>query len=481
MVGVLPAGEKVPLGRCSRGCCSSPATTRRPRSPSTTPARCRGFVQRMNDEAERLGLDCTRFTTPHGLEDEGNYSCPRDLADAGPRRPRQRRGSPRSRAATASACRFPVEGGVLELYNNNPFIRAGDPTITGAEDRLHRRRRPLLRDHRRARRPRARRRPARLARPARAGPEAARARRGSAVSDAGRSARVAAVARSRPTTVRSCRCPRRPMPLRFDGGWRKRWRCDRRVRRGADRLRGTRPGRRRWARRFWAILDRASGELLERTRMRMPGRARRGLERGLGGGGLGARLRRARRDHADRLRARSARQAPRSARATWAECVCPNGEGAYVWTRKRVAPDRRATSRLPGGRRIRETMRGDRGRVGRLPPPAHGLVLVGRRRDARPTAGSSAGTSSRASTTRRRAQRAGDLGRRRGVPREPGPVELRRPRRRSPSRTARGSTSGPRPSAPSARTSSSSATATASRSAPSAARSTGSSSPRASA
>jgi hypothetical protein len=42
---------------------------------------------------------------------------------------------------------------------------------------------------------------------------------------------------------------------------------------------------------------------------------------------------------------------------TWAECVCPNGEGGYVWTRKRVAPvDVDVT--LPGGRRVAATMRG---------------------------------------------------------------------------------------------------------------------------
>ena len=38
------------------------------------------FVARMNREARRRGLDCTRFSSPHGLADAGNYSCPRDLA-----------------------------------------------------------------------------------------------------------------------------------------------------------------------------------------------------------------------------------------------------------------------------------------------------------------------------------------------------------------------------------------------------------------
>ncbi len=29
--------------------------------------------------------------------------------------------------------RFPIEGGYLDLYNNNPFIRAGVPGITGVK------------------------------------------------------------------------------------------------------------------------------------------------------------------------------------------------------------------------------------------------------------------------------------------------------------------------------------------------------------
>jgi hypothetical protein len=41
----------------------------------------------------------------------------------------------------------------------------------------------------------------------------------------------------------------------------------------------------------------------------------------------------------------------------WAECVCPNGEGGYVWTRKRVAPVEVDVT-LPGGRRVTATMRG---------------------------------------------------------------------------------------------------------------------------
>lgn len=40
----------------------------------------RRFVRRMNETAARLGLECSRFASPHGLIGRGNHSCPRGLA-----------------------------------------------------------------------------------------------------------------------------------------------------------------------------------------------------------------------------------------------------------------------------------------------------------------------------------------------------------------------------------------------------------------
>ena len=73
------------------------------------------FVERMNRRRRRLGLRCSHFTSPHGLQDEGNYSCPRDLAtlaraDLAERARRARSSAPttpasrsRSRAATSTS------------------------------------------------------------------------------------------------------------------------------------------------------------------------------------------------------------------------------------------------------------------------------------------------------------------------------------------------------------------------------------------
>jgi serine-type D-Ala-D-Ala carboxypeptidase (penicillin-binding protein 5/6) len=90
----------------------------------------RRFVQMMNRRAERMGLACTRFSTPHGLRDEGNHSCAPDLAAlarAVLREPRLAR-IVRRRSAVLP---FPIKGGKLYLYNNNPLLRSDYRGATG--------------------------------------------------------------------------------------------------------------------------------------------------------------------------------------------------------------------------------------------------------------------------------------------------------------------------------------------------------------
>jgi D-alanyl-D-alanine carboxypeptidase (penicillin-binding protein 5/6) len=84
----------------------------------------------MNRRARELGLTCTHFTSPHGLQDAGNYSCPRDLAALA----RADLSEPRIRAIVGddhAHLPFPIKGGFLDLWNNNPFIQNGTPGITG--------------------------------------------------------------------------------------------------------------------------------------------------------------------------------------------------------------------------------------------------------------------------------------------------------------------------------------------------------------
>lgn len=130
MVGVLPAGKRVRLEALLKGLLlvsGNDAATALAEHDAGTVAR---FVDRMNDAAKRLGLSCTRFSSPHGLIDRGNHSCPRDLALLA----RADLAEPRiSGIARTDHVRlpFPIKGGFLDLWNNNPFIRAGERGITG--------------------------------------------------------------------------------------------------------------------------------------------------------------------------------------------------------------------------------------------------------------------------------------------------------------------------------------------------------------
>jgi D-alanyl-D-alanine carboxypeptidase len=90
----------------------------------------RRFVRYMNEKAEQMGLLCTRFASPSGIVDRGNHSCAGDLAAiarAVLREPRLARIVRRPSVVLP----FPIKGGRLWLYNNNPLVRQRYPGITG--------------------------------------------------------------------------------------------------------------------------------------------------------------------------------------------------------------------------------------------------------------------------------------------------------------------------------------------------------------
>jgi D-alanyl-D-alanine carboxypeptidase len=129
-IGVLPRGKKVQLEALLNGLLlvsgNDAAVALAQHSAGSVPA----FVRLMNERAAELGLDCTRFSTPHGLKDARNHSCAADLAAlarADLHLRRIRRIARRKRAIL----RFPIEGGRLFLYNNNPLIRQRYGGVTG--------------------------------------------------------------------------------------------------------------------------------------------------------------------------------------------------------------------------------------------------------------------------------------------------------------------------------------------------------------
>jgi D-alanyl-D-alanine carboxypeptidase len=90
------------------------------------------FIAMMNTKARAMGLTCTHFTTVSGIVDQGNYSCATDLAVlAHAVLVNHRLG--RIVATSSAIFAFPIKGGKLYLYNNNPLLRAHYPGADGVK------------------------------------------------------------------------------------------------------------------------------------------------------------------------------------------------------------------------------------------------------------------------------------------------------------------------------------------------------------
>jgi serine-type D-Ala-D-Ala carboxypeptidase (penicillin-binding protein 5/6) len=129
-VGVLPKGKRIKLETMLNGLLlpsgNDAAIALAQRISGTVAA----FVAHMNARAGDLGLACTRFSSPDGFEDAGNHSCAIDLAEMARAvldRPRLARIVERRRAVLP----FPIKGGRIYLFNNNPLLRTGYPGTIG--------------------------------------------------------------------------------------------------------------------------------------------------------------------------------------------------------------------------------------------------------------------------------------------------------------------------------------------------------------
>jgi D-alanyl-D-alanine carboxypeptidase len=131
-VGLLPQGEKVRLGPLLSGLLLVSGNDTAVALAEHDAGSVERFVRRMNAKAAEMGLDCTRFSSPHGLADQGNRSGPRDLAAMGRATLDDRRLAKVVRPENASFD-FPIKGGRLDLYNNNPLMQMGRPGITGVK------------------------------------------------------------------------------------------------------------------------------------------------------------------------------------------------------------------------------------------------------------------------------------------------------------------------------------------------------------
>jgi D-alanyl-D-alanine carboxypeptidase len=131
-VGLLPRGKRVPLISLLYGLLlpsGNDAAIALADHVAGTQAR---FIALMNQWAQALGLRCTHFTTVSGIVDRGNYSCAQDLALLAHLVLTQPllASIVGSRSAIVP---FPIKGGKLYLYNNNPLLVLRYPGTDGVK------------------------------------------------------------------------------------------------------------------------------------------------------------------------------------------------------------------------------------------------------------------------------------------------------------------------------------------------------------
>jgi serine-type D-Ala-D-Ala carboxypeptidase (penicillin-binding protein 5/6) len=129
-VGLLPKGKRVKLETMLNGLLLPSGNDAAIALAQRVSGTVAGFVERMNERAVDLGLTCTRFSSPDGFVDAGNHSCAIDLAEMARAvldAPRLARIVKRRRAVMP----FPIKGGRLYLFNNNPLLRTGYPGTIG--------------------------------------------------------------------------------------------------------------------------------------------------------------------------------------------------------------------------------------------------------------------------------------------------------------------------------------------------------------
>jgi serine-type D-Ala-D-Ala carboxypeptidase (penicillin-binding protein 5/6) len=130
-VGMLPKGKRVTVETLLHGLMLPSGNDAARALAFRSAGSIRGFVRKMNVKATDLGLRCTRFAGVEGLS-PGNRSCAVDLVALARQvleEPRIARIVRKRRAVLP----FPIKGGRLYLYNNNPLLRRGYPGILGVK------------------------------------------------------------------------------------------------------------------------------------------------------------------------------------------------------------------------------------------------------------------------------------------------------------------------------------------------------------
>jgi D-alanyl-D-alanine carboxypeptidase (penicillin-binding protein 5/6) len=130
--GLLPRGRKVPLEALLQALILISANDAAVALAEHDGRSVPRFIKEMNAQARGMGLTCTHFTTPNGLRDRGNYSCPRDLAALARADLANKRIAQIAQTRYAKP-RFPIKGKRLYLTNNHYFLQHGVNGVPGAQ------------------------------------------------------------------------------------------------------------------------------------------------------------------------------------------------------------------------------------------------------------------------------------------------------------------------------------------------------------
>ena len=122
-VGVLKRGKRVPVEALLSAALITSANDASIALAHHVAGSVRGFARLMNERARLLGLACTRFVSPHGLEN-GNRSCAADLA-ALTRLAMAERRIARIARVPYTQIRAAVKGKRLYLATTNPLLATG--------------------------------------------------------------------------------------------------------------------------------------------------------------------------------------------------------------------------------------------------------------------------------------------------------------------------------------------------------------------
>ncbi len=130
--GLLPRGKKVPLEPLLQALIMISANDAAVALAEHDGGTVTRFVKDMNRQASEMGLECTHYSTPNGLRDRNNYSCPLDLAELARADLANQRIAQIAQTRYAKP-RFPIKGKHLYLSNNHYFLQHGLPGLPQAQ------------------------------------------------------------------------------------------------------------------------------------------------------------------------------------------------------------------------------------------------------------------------------------------------------------------------------------------------------------